>query len=610
MFFPGCNRTLERFAARGAGRSGKKTAMQPLPWTSTLGNLGLVALLLLVFSELIWRAPRSSPPAASALVGAAFGAGAVLTMTDPLILGSGVLIDARGAILATAGFIAGWPAALAALLPAFICRYCLGGDTQAAGLGLIVLAGALGVLFRAWQKRLPPGWGLPLLALAVGLGSSACIYLLLPPVRALSFVNAEAGPVVGVNILGVLVLGYALAHMHSRRTLQAEIEANAEKLQSIARNIPGTIFTRKLEPDGTLRFSFFSGEDQDLSAHAAEIIADSGAFTRRLHPEDAPRYAEGLRRSAEGLETFDIVYRLADQDGGYRWMHSRSRPRREADGSIVWHGTVLDVTDRHEAEARARGAQERDRLAQQRLLAIGQLTGGIAHEFNNLLQVSMGAAQSLGDRVADDQAGAREAEMILEASERAAELTRRLLAFSRKQMLRPESHRVASVLLELKPQLERLAGPRLGCLFELPDGGLTVRADRRALLSALLALAENACQACEPGGHVVLSARAGSGLEGRLGQVAFTVRDDGRGMTEEVRRRAVEPFFSTRPVGEGAGLGLSMAEGFARQSGGSLEIESEPGRGARVTLWLPVREGAATGRTREPEGGLFALRTA
>ena len=569
--------------------------MHPLPWTSTLGNLGLVALLLLVFSELIWRAPKSSPRTASVLVGAAFGAGAVLTMTDPLVLSSGVLIDARGAILATAGFIAGWPAALAAVLPAFAYRVYLGGDTLAAGLGLIVLAGALGVLFRAWQQRLPQGWALPLLALAVGLGSSACIYLLLPVPRALSFVNAEAGPVVGVNILGVLVLGYALAHMHSRRALQAEIEANAEKLESIARNIPGTIFSRRLRPDGTLRFNFFSSDEQALSAGAAEIIADSSVFTRRLHPEDAARYAEGLRHSAETMETFDIVYRLADKNGNYRWMHSRSRPRREADGIVVWHGTVMDVTDRHEAEARAREAQERDRLAQQRLLAMGQLTGGIAHEFNNLLQVSMGAAQSLGDRMAGDPAGSREAEMILEASERAAELTRRLLAFSRKQMLRPDGHRVASVLLELKPQLERLAGPRLSCLFELPDGGLTVRADRRALLSALLALAENACQACEPGGHVVLSARAGAALEARLGQACITVRDDGRGMTEEVRRRAIEPFFSTRAVGEGAGLGLSMVEGFARQSGGSLEIESEPGRGTRVTLWLPVREIPAAG---------------
>ena len=582
--------------------------MQPLPWTSTLGNLGLVALLLLVFSELIWRAPKSSPLTNAVLVGAAFGAGAVLTMTDPLVLSSGVLIDARGAILATAGFVAGWPAALTALVPTFGYRLYLGGDALEAGLGIITVAAVLGVVFRLWQRRLPQGWGLPLLSLAVGLGGSATIYLLLPPARALAFINAEAGPVVGVNILGVLVLGYALAHMNSRRALQAEIEANAEKLESIARNIPGTIFSRRLEPGGTLRFSFFSGDGQGLDASSEEIMADVQALTRRLHPEDGPRYTEGLRRSAETLETFDMVYRLADAEGRYRWLHSRSRPRREPDGAIVWHGTVLDVTDRHEAEDRAREAQERDRLAQQRLLAIGQLTGGIAHEFNNLLQVSMGAAQSLGDRVAHDQAGAREAEMILEASERAAELTRRLLAFSRKQMLRPESHRVASVLLELKPQLERLAGPRLSCLFELPDSALVLRADRRALLSALLALTENACQACEPGGHIVLSARAGSGLEGRLGQVAITVRDDGRGMTEEVRRRAIEPFFSTRPVGEGAGLGLSMAEGFARQSGGSLEIESEPGRGTRITLWMPVRESAAAGKGRESDS--LALRSA
>jgi signal transduction histidine kinase len=439
--------------------------MESSAWTTTFGNLGLVALLLLVFSELIWRAPRSSPLTASVLVGLAFGAGAVLAMADPLQPFPGVFL--------------------------------------------------------------------------------------------------------------------------------------------------GTIFSRRLERDGTLRFSFVS-DGGALSESAAAMVADGAAFTRRLHPEDRERYAEGLRHSAATLETFDILYRLADPDGRFRWLHSRSRPRRIADGAIVWDGTVLDVTDRQEAEERLREAQERDRLAQQRLLAMGQLTGGIAHEFNNLLQVSVGAAQSLGDRLAADPPAAREAEIILEASERAAELTQRLLAFSRQQMLRPESNRVASLLLQLKRPFEELAGSKLSCLVELPDNGLSLRADRAALTRALLALAENACQASAPGGRIVLSARAGTGMGGRLGQVAITVRDDGCGMTEEVRRHAVEPFFTTRPVGEGAGLGLSMVEGFARQSGGSLEIDSELGRGARVTLWLPTRDPlglSATPLIREPADALAPLRS-
>jgi signal transduction histidine kinase len=371
--------------------------------------------------------------------------------------------------------------------------------------------------------------------------------------------------------------------------MQAEIAASAEKLQAIASNLPGTIFSRRLERDGTLRFAFVSG-GSELSEGAAAMVPDSAAFTQRLHPEDRGRYAEGLRSSAASLETFDILYRLADEQGQYRWMHARSRPRRTADGATVWDGTVLDVTDRQQAEIQLREAQERDRLAQQRLLAMGQLTGGIAHEFNNLLQVVLGAAQSLGDRVGFDPPARREAEIVLEASERAAELTQRLLAFSRRQMLRPERNRVASLLLELKVPFERLAGPRLSCLVELPDNGLSLSADRAALTRALLALAENACQASAAGGHIVLSARAGTGLEGRLGQVGITVRDDGCGMTEEVRRQAIEPFFTTRPVGEGAGLGLSMVEGFARQSGGSLEIDSALSRGTRATLWLPVRD--------------------
>ena len=578
--------------------------MESLAWTSMFGNLGLVALLLLAFSELIWRAPRSSPPAASLLVGLAFGAGAVLAMADPLQPATGIFLDAHAPILATAGFVAGWPAAAAAVLPALLYRGYLGGEALPAGLVSIALAGLLGLALRRWQARLPEGWALPLLSLAVGLGGGASAYFLQP-----SPLDRAAEPLIGINILGVLVLGYPLAHMRSRRALQAEIAANAQQLQAIASNLPGTIFSRRLERDGALRFAFVS-DGGELSDSAAAMVADSTAFTRRLHPEDRARYAEGLSHSAATLETFDILYRLADQDGRFRWMHSRSRPRRLADGATVWDGTVLDVTDRQQAEERLREAQERDRLAQQRLLAMGQLTGGIAHEFNNLLQVALGAAQSLGDRLTFDPPAAREAEIILEASERAAELTQRLLAFSRRQMLRPESTRVASLLLELKAPFERLAGAKLSCLVELPDNGLALRADRPALTRALLALAENACQACAPGGHMVLSARAGTGLEGRLGQVGITVRDDGCGMTEEVRRRAVEPFFTTRAVGEGAGLGLSMVEGFARQSGGSLEIDSTPGRGTRATLWLPVREGKSLAAPPRETPELAALRSA
>ncbi|WFC41554.1 PAS domain S-box protein [Pseudoxanthomonas sp. SE1] len=231
----------------------------------------------------------------------------------------------------------------------------------------------------------------------------------------------------------------------------------------------------------------------------------------------------------------------------------------------------------------------------QRLDAIGQLTGGIAHDFNNLLTVMSGSLQLLADRSSGDP---ESADLIASASRsacRGAELTRKLLAFARRQRLSPSAVSPPRLLEDLEHMLRRTLGDSIRLIVECPPTIPAVHADAAQLDSALLNLVLNARDAMPQGGEIRLSARQAelevetdSRVTVRHPCIMFSVTDTGHGMTTETMARAVEPFFTTKPAGRGSGLGLSMVYGFAEQSGGKLRIDSRLGHGTRVVLLLPA----------------------
>lgn len=253
-------------------------------------------------------------------------------------------------------------------------------------------------------------------------------------------------------------------------------------------------------------------------------------------------------------------------------------------------------------------AMDRRRAAEamaqaQKLEAIGQLTGGIAHDFNNLLTVVLANADIVAVRAADP-ALRQIGEMIMNAAESGAALTRRLLAFARQQELAPQRIDPAALVRGLVPLLKRTLGSTIVVEVEVETGGDTghVLADQAQLESALLNFAINARDAMPEGGRIAIAVRRETVPPGASDAglapgdyVAFSVRDTGHGMTRDVLGRAIEPFFTTKPVGKGTGLGLSMAYGFATQSGGALRLASEPAKGTTVTILLPAQAGAARG---------------
>jgi signal transduction histidine kinase len=236
----------------------------------------------------------------------------------------------------------------------------------------------------------------------------------------------------------------------------------------------------------------------------------------------------------------------------------------------------------------------------QKLESLGQLTGGVAHDFNNLLMVILGNLQLLRKRLPEDPRLLRLVDGAMQGADRGATLTKRMLAFARRQELRPEPVEVARLVDGMEEMLRRTLGPGIQIVTEYRPDLPLIRVDPNQLELALLNLALNARDAMAYGGRLEISGRyVGTGPECPpeldSGQyVCIAVSDSGSGMDEDTLKRAAEPFFTTKGAGKGTGLGLSMVHGLAAQSGGAMRMMSQPGEGTTVELWLPVSSDVVT----------------
>jgi signal transduction histidine kinase len=300
--------------------------------------------------------------------------------------------------------------------------------------------------------------------------------------------------------------------------------------------------------------------------------------------EIAAAMADAARTGA-----LDIECAILGADGSRRWISKKGRMRFAADGTPErMTGVVADITTRKEADAQLAQAQKMD--------AIGQLTGGVAHDFNNLLTPIVGSLDLVRRRHKDDERTQRMVGGAMQAAERAATLTQRLLAFARRQALQPKAVDVGALIEGLVDLIRRSLGPTIKVVIESAADLPSARVDPNQLELALLNLAINARDAMPGGGQLTITV-GGATVDDRnaIGLAAgryvrILASDTGIGMDKATLARATEPFFSTKGVGKGTGLGLSMIHGLAAQSGGTLTLASEPGRGTRVELWLPATQ--------------------
>jgi PAS domain S-box-containing protein len=308
-----------------------------------------------------------------------------------------------------------------------------------------------------------------------------------------------------------------------------------------------------------------------------------------IHPDDLDSTREEMRAARRGRQMRNFETRYVSKDGEavtLTWMGTWSEPVRR-------HFFVgRDLTEKQEAEVRLRQAQKMD--------AVGQLTGGVAHDFNNILTVITGTIGILAEAVADRPELASIAKLIDDAAERGAQLTKHLLAFARRQPLQPREIDVNSLMVETARLLHSTLGEQIQISPTLAEDAWTALADPSQLTTAVLNLALNARDAMPDGGKLVLETRNVYLDEGYASMhnevvpgnyVMIAVSDTGSGIPAANLERVFEPFFTTKEVGRGTGLGLSMVFGFVKQSGGHIKIYSEEGHGTTVRIYLPRSTG-------------------
>jgi PAS domain S-box-containing protein len=352
--------------------------------------------------------------------------------------------------------------------------------------------------------------------------------------------------------------------------------------EAILRSLPIVIHSRSSEPP--FAPLFMSDAVEGITGFPSARFVDDPTFGSSLiHPDDLEMVVERVSAAAR-TGHYSVEFRMLCADGKYRILQDQGVMAPSVDGEPrEIFGVILDATDRKQLE---------EQLAQARKMeAVGQLTGGVAHDFNNLLTVVLGNIDMLGRKSEDETRRQRRIEAIRQATERGRDLTRQLLAFSRRQHLSPINLDVNALIRDFAPLIRQAVGEAVTLDMALADDTLSAHVDPTQLETALLNLAVNARDAM-PSGGVLSIATLREQADGRH-FVVVEVADTGVGMSAEVRERVFEPFFTTKEVGKGSGLGLSQVYGFVRQSEGEVRVDSAPERGTRFQLRLPLSDAPA-----------------
>ena len=377
---------------------------------------------------------------------------------------------------------------------------------------------------------------------------------------------------------GVLVGHFELIEdLTEQKEIAAVASRSVGQFSALVDNSPNAILFA--DEAGTIRSANRRTEEFFASEQSGSVV---GMTLDQIGLDSRGTALETVLRS-DGPHQFERNYIRGDGDGDARRIATSLFAVRDRDGDLMGVGAInTDVTAQRAAEVQLRQAQKMD--------AIGQLTGGIAHDFNNMLTVIIGNLELLQTKKQADDDAERFLSSSIGAARRGTSFTQRLLAFSRKQALRPEALLVEPLFAELVQLMKRTLGETIEIITKV-ESAPAVQVDRNQLENALLNLAVNARDAMPEGGKLWLRARPvdrnGSPL------VLIEVIDEGNGMPPDVLSRAIEPFYTTKSTGAGTGLGLSMVYGFAGQSGGQFEIDSKEGVGTTVRLLLPATSSAA-----------------
>ncbi|MGH6912098.1 MAG: response regulator [Geminicoccales bacterium] len=405
---------------------------------------------------------------------------------------------------------------------------------------------------------------------------------------------------------------------HERRLLEENIRMRAAKMDAerklrssearqalVIQSLPIALYEAALAENGVVRSFLHDNVVRLLGFEPSHFQGDTTLWASRVHPDDWPAARQALDRVSETGD-YAVEYRWRCADGAYRYFLDQGViARGSGDEARRIFGTMLDVHERHMLQQQLVHAQK--------IEAVGKLTGGIAHDFNNMLTVVIGNLDRVSRSGGLDPKVAKRLDFALQGALRCSDMTRRLLAFARRQPLSPQSLNINELINDLTELLDRTFGEHIELKMELASDLWPVFADPTELEAVIVNLLVNSRDAMPNGGRATIRTFSVE-LDGGPSQaveippgayVALEVADTGVGMTKEILARSLEPFFTTKGAGQGTGLGLSTIYGFVRQSGGDLVIASAPGEGTTVRIYLPrgERQLARQARRESAAGG-------
>ena len=395
-------------------------------------------------------------------------------------------------------------------------------------------------------------------------------------------------------------VGGQIALAIERKQAEDAVRQSAGRFRALVEQLPAITYVAEPGPDGA--WEYVSPQIESLLGFSPqEWMNLSITWWERVHPDDRERVAEAERRFARTGGPLREEYRMIARDGRVLWFRDeavmlRRQPEdSEPDAKGLMQGVLHDITDQKRLEDQLRQAQKME--------AVGRLAGGVAHDFNNLLMVIQGHTSLLTEKLAEGGSERRSVEQIQKSAERAAGLTRQLLAFSRMQVMQPRVLDLNGVVADMGKMLRRVIGEHIELILRYDCNLGRVKADPGQIEQVLMNLVVNARDAMPGGGKLVVetcnlmldepAARRMSSSVQAGSYVVLSVSDTGIGMDPETQSHIFEPFFTTKEQGKGTGLGLATVYGITQQSGGHITVYSQPGQGATFRLYLPRVEDPA-----------------
>lgn len=410
------------------------------------------------------------------------------------------------------------------------------------------------------------------------------------------------GTTVSVDVsLCPLPGGHVLAAVRDetwRERLLQELRESEERFRLLVERASEVLYQVAVRDDPLSgQVTFVSPQCERITGYGADaFIQDPRRWLSLIHSDDLPAVAETTMASLTARREATRYYRIRNARGEYRHVADRIVPLVDAQGALAgYQGAARDITDQVRAREERERLEERLRQAE-RMETLGRLAGGIAHDFNNILTVVLGYCESLLDDLPPPSPAHRDVGEIVSAARRAAGLTQQLLAFSRRQVITPRLLDLNAHVAGLEQLLRQTATERIELVYRLGPELWPVRMDPSQMDQILLNLISNARDAISREGRITVTTghtRVEAGFCGtRPGltpgdYVVLSVSDNGGGMDETTVRNAFVPFFTTKASGRGTGIGLASVYGIVKQNGGYIEIDSEPGRGTSVAIYLP-----------------------